>query len=345
MSPDGWGTELVALGATVLASLGLAVGWDRVNGWLRIPLRAAAGVICVLTALATGLVWVNRQIETYPSWADLFHGEVRAASTADAPPHVRPTDASGGRIITFTAVGKASGLTLPIMAYLPPGYDSSGTTRFPVIEAFHGFPGSPLTWVRRLHVARYLDQEISAGRMAPTVVLFPYQTPDPSLDTECTDLVHGPHTETYLTVDVPTAAKARLRIRTDQAGWGLIGYSAGGFCAANLLLRHPSQYAAAASLSGYAEPGITIGDGSEDTSNNVSWRLRHLPVPAVALYLACARTDSTAFRNTQEMAGLARAPMSVTTAYLNIGGHNAPTWEAMEAPAFDWLSSWLGRPV
>jgi hypothetical protein len=73
--------------------------------------------------------------------------------------------------------------------------------------------------------------------------------------------------------------------------------------------------------------------------------LTHLPVPAVALYLACARTDIAAMRETADLARLARAPMSTTTAYVRTGGHNDQTWQAMEVPAFDWLSSWLGRPL
>jgi S-formylglutathione hydrolase FrmB len=296
-------------------------------------------------------------VETYTSWSDLPGAPVQAAAGVAGAPAPGPVEAPAGRtdaptaadpgrrLVSFTVAGRASGLTLPVFAYLPAGYDAGTATRYPVIEAMHGYPGSPLTWLHRLNVVTYLDQEMAAGRMAPTVVLFPYQTPDPMLDTECTNLAHGPQTDTFLTTDVPAAAQARFRVRTDRAGWGLIGYSAGGFCAANLLLRHPGQYAAAASLSGYANPGIVIGDGTERTYNNVAWRLQHLPVPAAALYLSCARTDRGAYRGTADLARLARAPLSVTTAYVPTGGHNDQTWKAMEAPAFDWMSNWLGRPT
>lgn len=37
--------------------------------------------------------------------------------------------------------------------------------------------------------------------------------------------------------------------------------------------------------------------------------------------------------------------MSTTTAYVGTGGHGDQTSQAMEAPAFDWLSGWLGRPL
>jgi S-formylglutathione hydrolase FrmB len=218
-------------------------------------------------------------------------------------------------------------------------------TAFPVIEALHGFPGSPRTWLNRLHVQRYLDQEISSGRMPPTIVLFPRQTTSALLDTECTNLAHGPKVDTFLTTDVPAAVEARFPVRTDREGWALVGYSAGAFCAINLVLRHPGRYIAAASLSGYAEPGITVGDGSEHTLNNPAWRLLHLPRPPIGLYLAYANDDRAVRRDCLTLARLARSPVSVTTAVIPFGGHTDPAWEAMEAPAFDWLGGWLARPI
>jgi enterochelin esterase-like enzyme len=344
MGPDSLAVEVMAAVAAVVAGVVLAVIWD-VRHRSRAALRATAAVLCAVTAAAAALVWVNRQVETYTTWSDLFGAPVSRGAVAATSVMAAAAGRSAGRLVTFTVVGRASGLALPVIAYLPAAYDTSRVTRFPVIEALHGFPGSPLGWLRRLDAPGYLDREIAAGRMAPTVVLFPYITPDPLLDTECTNLVHGPHIETFLTVDVPAAARARFRIRTDRAGWGLMGYSAGGFCATNLALRHPTQYAAAASLSGYAEPGIAIGDGSERTYNDDAWRLTHLPLPAIALYLACARTDAGAVRDTAELGRLAHAPISTTTSYVGTGGHNYQTWQAMEAPAFDWLSGWLGRPL
>jgi len=344
MAPDSRAVELLAVAAAIVAAVLLALTWDAARGRRRIPVRAATVALCLLTLAAAAGIWVNRQVETYTSWSALF---ATGDSTGGTPETYAPDgDAGGagqGRIVTVTVHGRASGLVLPMYVYLPAAYAGEPAARFPVVEALHGYPGSPVSWLHRLAVASHLNSEISAGRMAPTIVLFPYQTPNPLLDTECTDLAGGVRAETFLTVDVPAAAAAHFRIRTDRGGWGLIGYSAGGFCATNLLLRHPTQYAAAASLSGYADPGIAVGDGSEHTTNNDAWRLAHLPIPAAALYLACARTDRSAFRGTRTLAWLARPPLSVTTAYLSGGGHNDQTWQTMEAPAFDWLSSWLDR--
>ncbi|MFI2714450.1 alpha/beta hydrolase [Micromonospora sp. NPDC018662] len=342
MAPDSAALLGLLAVLTVLAPVLTAVVWDRGGGWRRTARRATTAGFCLLTLASTVLTAANRQAEMYPSWSDLL-GATAGTSAVPADPR-SGQDPSPGRFTTIGVAGTASGVSLPVLAYLPAAYDAAPGARFPVIEALDGFPGSPATWVRGLGVAGYLDSEISAGRMAPTVVLFPPQTTDPALDTECTNLAGGPRMETYLTVDVPAAARARLRVRADRAGWGLIGYSAGGYCATNLLLRHPDRYLAGASLSGYADPGIRVGDGSEHTTNDDRWRLRHLPLPAVALYLASARTDVHATRDTAALAALAHAPISLTTAFLPVGGHNMQTWRALEPTAFDWLSSWLAAP-
>ncbi|GIF23745.1 enterochelin esterase-like enzyme [Actinoplanes tereljensis] len=310
----------LALATVVATAVLLAALWGR----LRPIGRSALILAAALSVVGTATVQVNELVQAYPTGG----GTPAAAS-------------SGSLLLTVSVPGR---LTLPMYVYLPAAY-RTGHGRFPVIEALHGYPGSPQTWLRRLHVQSYLDTEIAAGRMAPTVVLFPWQTPKRLLDTECTNLRDGPQAETYLTVDVPAFARAHYRVRTDRAGWGLTGYSAGAFCATNLALRHPGEYAAAASLAGYASPGITIGDGSEKTLNNPGWRLRHLPQPPIALWLGWAGDDRHSARDSRHLAALAHAPLTVTTAVVAHGGHSDAVWTRMEPPSFDWLSAHLARPT
>jgi enterochelin esterase-like enzyme len=361
MGIDAPASILVAVAAVVLTAALLAVIWDRTR-WIA---RTSVIVGCVLTVAATAALQLNRLTETYPSWSALFSSEIGAAVPAptddtavpapsdDAelsrpPTSAPPTSRAGGvrqsKIVTVNVAGPASGLTLPMYVYLPAAYQEDGNARFPVIEALHGYPGSPRTWIHRLRVQATLDQEILAGRMAPTIVIMPYQTTQRLRDTECTNMVGGPNAEIFLTTDVPAYVKARFRVRNDGRGWGLIGYSAGGFCAVNLLLRHPGDYTAAASLSGYGEPGITVGDGSEATTNNDIWRLTHLPQPPVSLYLTWANDDRASKREALRLLNLAKPPLSITTAVVATGGHSMAAWREMEAPAFDWLSAHLARP-
>jgi enterochelin esterase-like enzyme len=340
VSIDSLPTVLAGVVVVLIVTAMLALRWDRA----RVPGRCALGVLLVLAVTVTAALQVNRLTETYPRWSALADHEPVPPPHPDALPTGRP---GHGRLATYRVAGPAGGMSMPMSVYLPAAYFTPAGRRldFPVIEALHGYPGAPETWIRRLDVAGHLDREIAAGRMAPTVVLLPYQTPRRLLDTECTDLVGGPRTETYLTRDVPAWARAHLRVRTDRAAWGLTGYSAGAFCAMNLALRHPDQYAAAASLSGYPDPGITVGDGSERTTNDIAWRLSHLPRPSVALWIGWADDDKSARDGSRRIAALAKPPLTVVTATVPHGGHSHGVWRRMEGPAFDWLSAHLARPA
>jgi S-formylglutathione hydrolase FrmB len=322
-------TVVVALAATVT----LALLWYRIR-WAG---RAALITGVVLSVIAAAALQLNRLTETYPSWGDLVGSASVATSPAGKP--------GQGRVVWYVVSGPSSGMSMPMGVYLPAAYSSRPDLRFPVVEALHGYPGAPQTWTERLGIAANLDREIAAGRMAPTVVLLPYLTPQRLVDTECTDLTGGPRAETYLTRDVPAWALEHLRVRPEPAAWGLAGFSAGGFCAMNLALRHPDRYTAAASLSGYADPGIKVGDHSERTGNNVAWRLTHLPQPPIALWVGWADDDHAARDGSRRIARLAHAPLTVTTAVVPHGGHSLAVWRQMEAPAFDWLSAHLARPL
>jgi enterochelin esterase-like enzyme len=351
MEPNSLSTQLALIGLSIVLAVDLAMIWNRVGQWWGWMVRGVAIALCVISALAAAGVSANREINIYANWSDLAgrqpapvaHGQTKTASRS----------ASGSQIVDFEIAGKASGITLAARAYLPPGYDSpqGERTRYPVVEALDGFPGSPNTWLISLKAGEYLDGEITAGRMAPTVVIFPRQVRDQTHDSECVDAAGGDKFETYLTQDVRSAVTSQFRVRTDRAGWGIIGTSTGGFCAANIALRHPDLFAAAASLSGYftAITDSTTGDlykGNQRLrdENSPLWRIKNLPVPDMAMYLATAQDDKTGYAQLQQFVAAVKPPLEVTTEVIVQGGHTGAVWKVVQPSAWDWLSGWLAAP-
>jgi S-formylglutathione hydrolase FrmB len=117
-------------------------------------------------------------------------------------------------------------------------------------------------------------------------------------------------------------------------------------------MRHPDRYAAAVSLSGYftAYQDSTTGEvfgGSVAAFNQNSplWRLEHLPVPRVSLYLAAAQDDRGVMAGLDGFAAAVRPPLSVTIARPPVGGHSMALWRHLLAPAFDWISAHLAGPA
>jgi len=346
-----WVQVLTAL-AAVLGAVATGVLWEWPRGWWRWPVRVTALTCCLLAAFVVAGVAVNRQLQMYPTLAQLIGDNAGPAPLPDIG--TRPgerTDPSASRLLPITVSGSRSGIHLPAYVYLPPSYDST-PGKLPVIEAFAGFPGTPQTWFDVADPRLYVDREIKAGRMPPTIVVFPVQHASATRDSECVDAVGGARFDTYLTLDLQEYIGSHFRARTDRLGWGMIGFSTGGFCAANLALRHPDRYAAAASLAGYftaitdrTTGDLYRGDARLRDENSPLWRLGNLPVPAMSMYLACAHDDSKALAQIQAMARVARAPLRLVTALTPNGGHTGAAWKAMTPAALDWLSSQLAGPA
>ncbi|MCW2641016.1 MAG: hypothetical protein JWP76_3322 [Dactylosporangium sp.] len=334
----------------VAAAVATGWAWERMRGWWRWPTRVLALVCCLLVAFAVAGVAVNRKLHMYTAWEQLV-GNNQAVVAPEPTLQTPGAGAKAGRLVTVTITGQRSGIQLPAYVYLPPSYDSS-TGRLPVIEAFAGFPGSPQTWFDVADPREVAEREIKEGRMPPTIMVFPVQHASPTQDSECVDAAGGAQFDTYLSLDVQDYIGKHFRARTDRAGWGMFGFSTGGFCAANLALRHPDRYAAAVSFSGYytaitdrTTGDLYRGDAHLRDENSPLWRINNLPVPAVAMYLACARDDVKGFAQLQAMAGAARSPLRLTTAMVPNGGHTGGAWRALAPAAFDWLSVQLGGPT
>ena len=116
-------------------------------------------------------------------------------------------------------------------------------------------------------------------------------------DTECTDVPSGPQALAFFAQDVPLAIAGHYRVQ--DRGWGAIGDSTGGYCAAKLAMLHSDVFTAAVTLSGYFHTlrDSTTGDlwgGSRVlwNLNDLEWRLRHLPPPPVSLLVTTAKDEA-----------------------------------------------------
>jgi enterochelin esterase-like enzyme len=357
MAPDSLAAVVLVVALTALVATGTALFWDsraRIDGrhrWRAWIVRPLAILLCLLSAGGAAIVIANRELGFFGTWPELVGmGPGVAASGLDTVTRSK----TGSRVVGFTVAGAASRLTLRAFAYLPPGYDDDAAqgVRLPVLEMLDGFPGSPHVWLSTLDAPHILDNEIASGRMAPTVVVFPYQSTSGARDTECVDAVGGLAVDTFLTTDVPAAVATLFSVRTDGASWGLLGYSTGGYCAVNLAMRHPGRYAAAASLSGnmtpYTDPAtgdLFHGDTNIANLNNPLWRLKNLKPEPLAIYLGAGLNDHDSIQDIQRFVALARPPLRVTTAAIAATGHTMAAWRAFQAPAYDWMSSWLARPA
>ena len=233
-------------------------------------LKVVAGAMAFPPAMMFGVALVNNFYGYYESWDDAWRDLTNQApaSVARVPDlgkrldqvlqeAVRKRQArKNGFAMQTTLSGPQSRISRQGVVYLPPQYFQKpyDGLRFPVIELIHGSPGTPGDYEGRLKISGMLRKLISAHKARPVVLVIPDANGGLDRSTQCLNTVRGEQDETYLSIDVPDDVASRLRVERPGPAWGIAGFSEGGFCAANLALRHPDRYGAAASLSGYFEP-------------------------------------------------------------------------------------------
>jgi poly(3-hydroxybutyrate) depolymerase len=336
----------------ILVSAALLIAAARLH---LLPVRIACGALSIVVAMTGGVSVVNYYYGYYTSWGQLwadFHGGdtgnlgVVSASSS--------TVALGQGHIGWTSLpGTRSGYTRQGLVYLPPQYGQAryAGVRFPVVELFHGTPGSPNAWLTVMRLEQVADTLLARHLIGPMVLVMP-EINGPGHDYQ--ECLNGPgvRDETYLTQDVRADVLARYRVSHDSYEWGLAGYSSGGYCAANLALRHPGSYGAAAVLNGYflaadGPAAATLGHRqSLEAANSplyLAERLQPGSGPVPALWVAAGTGDKGDYRAATAFAAAMDRIEQVPFLKFSTGD-KAIGWYAALPGALTWLWQQLAPP-
>jgi S-formylglutathione hydrolase FrmB len=165
---------------------------------------------------------------------------------------------AGARIQTVQFQSKLVGVTLPYDVILPPTYDNSPTTRYPVLYLLHGLTGHYVDWVTRTNVADY------AARYSMIVV-----TPEAN-DSWYSDSATNDKEkyETYILKELIPDVQQRYRTIEARYGRAIAGLSMGGYGAIKFGLKAPASFVFAASMSG----AFGVTRFSENEVNASGWQ-------------------------------------------------------------------------
>ena len=150
------------------------------------------------------------------------------------------TQIVSARVETVKFQSKLVNTTLPYNVILPADYDSSRTTRYPVLYLLHGLDGHYSDWVSRTNIADYA----SAYSL---IVVMPEGNDGWYTDsaTVATDKY-----ESYILKELLPDVEERYRTIQARYGRAIAGLSMGGYGAIKFGLKAPQTFAFAASLSG-----------------------------------------------------------------------------------------------
>jgi enterochelin esterase-like enzyme len=270
--------------------------------------------------------------------------------------HFRQAGFGGFEETTLT--GARSRMKAQVFIWTPPQYAQEPHEDFPVLMLLHGIPGDPQGWTGPMNVVDHLEAAMATGTVHPYILVVPSITPSTALSApwntpECSNVPGYANVATWLTADVRGMVLDHFRALSSGLGWGVMGYSTGGFCAAKLVLQYPGLFQAAVSLSGYYSPeSLLLTRNPElDRANSPLWLLGHTRTPAVSLLMTGSDQDTAdpVSDITQLLAAAKANPLSRATEVRSFvapigGGHNQSAWEKMLPTAFTWLSERLSAP-
>jgi enterochelin esterase-like enzyme len=344
----------------------------------QLVIRILAACLAFIPAMAFGVAAVNKYYDYYQTWnaaiSDLTNQGVQTANVPNITykPGVSFASLLGqsidsglaarqGFTLQLTLPGAQSHLRRTVYVYLPPQYFRPAYQhyRFPAIELIHGFPGGPQDWITLLSVNSTLNTLVSEGRAKPAVLVMPDANGARGVSLQCLNQYHGPQDNTYLSKDVPDYLSQRLRIQPPGHGWGIAGYSEGGYCAANFGLQHGKIYSFAGVLSGYFKPYdnqltdptrlvSAFANGKQKLENTPEDAVQTLPARhrIAQFWIGVGGGDAGDLRAAQTFRQLLelRQP-GVQLKVVPSGRHTMYTWRLLLPPMLTWMTPRLSREV
>jgi hypothetical protein len=344
--------------------------------------RLLAACLAFVPAMLFGVAAVNKYYGYYETWgaihADFTGGgvqnmpRIQAARAGSAQMfghllgstiNMQQAAQSGAEIgIKVPGSGPADKIVRQVIIYLPPQYFQKRyeAYRFPAIELIHGQPGEPQDWIAALDAPATLAELVAAHQAQPAVLVMPDVDGQRRVSLQCLNQVGGPADDTYVAADVPSFVAARIRVQPPGKAWGIAGYSEGGYCAANLALRHPRRYGFAGVMSGYFQPALNDleyghvfkhvdpfhGNVTLRRQNSPAFFLQHLPagIRIPQFWVGAARASRADVLAALSFVALLRkvnspAPLTITPA----GAHNAVAWRSMLPQMLDWMTPRLAQ--
>lgn len=147
-------------------------------------------------------------------------------------------DISGPNLARHTFDSPAAGEKVSYLLYLPPGYEKSPASRYPIVYWLHGLGGSQQG---APDFCERLTQAINAGKTPPMIVVFVNGMIDSFY---CDSATRRRPVETVIIKELIPHIDATYRTVTKREGRAIEGFSMGGFGAGHLGFKYPELFGA-----------------------------------------------------------------------------------------------------
>jgi S-formylglutathione hydrolase FrmB len=126
------------------------------------------------------------------------------------------------------------------LVFLPPGYATQKSRRYPVVYALHGYSIGAEQWSKEIHVPQTVEGAFAQGAQEMIVVL-------PDSKTVHNGSMYSSSATTgdfegYVAHDVVAYMDAHYRTIPKRTSRGLVGHSMGGYGASRIGMKHPDVF-------------------------------------------------------------------------------------------------------
>lgn len=312
--------------------------------------RRAALVLLLAAFGGPGVVGVSRYVWNF--W--LYRGyspPSRPSVVVERQGSTRHVvDVSPGTVEHITVKSPAlGGASVPVWVYLPPGYFTHPSMKYPTMYLLHGFPGNETQFVDIGQVATLSDTLVAEGVIKPMILVMPRGTTSFFVDTEWANSIR-PHSdwETFVARDLVSAIDHRYRAIRSGAARGIGGLSEGAYGALNIGFHHVGEFHLIEAWSPYFEADtkpVFFGRSARLLAYNSP--AAELPVVAPRLrathtfvWMYCGTVDYTTKGSRQFAASLAALHVPFHFA-IYPGRHNWALWRSNMPRSLVEASSYL----
>ncbi|MFD0923555.1 alpha/beta hydrolase [Saccharopolyspora rosea] len=247
----------VWIGVTAGSLVVLVAGWRGARWWRR-GLSVLVVPLCLLCVALVLNQWVGYFRTISQAWGTITAGPLPGQVSEADLPALRGEPAPTGRVVAVTTPDTASQFPhRQEYVYLPPAWFAGAKPpALPAIMMIGGEFNTAADWVRAGDVLPVIDHYAQThGGYAP-VLVFVDAGGTFNNDTECVDGPRG-NAADHLTEDVRPYVTSHFGVPAASQAWGVVGWSMGGTCAADLAVMHPELFDSFVDIAG--DPGPNTG--------------------------------------------------------------------------------------
>ena len=170
---------------------------------------------------------------------------LKAQTATDVPPVVpgaKPVAMEHLKVHGRALEGNLEGdaVDRDVLVFLPPGYATSKSKRYPVVYALHGYSIGAEQWSKEIHVPQTIEGAFATGDKEMIVVLPDSKTVHNG--SMYSSSVTTGNFEKFIARDVVAYIDAHYRTIPDRNSRGLVGHSMGGYGASRIGMKYPDVF-------------------------------------------------------------------------------------------------------